>query len=252
MFSLQNKVAVVTGAGSGIGESIARAFAASGAEVWILEFDESAGRRVAESIGANVRCLACDVGNELSVTNSAAQVLAAKKPVDVVVNNAGIGHVGTALNTTVVDMERLWRVNTVGTFLVTKAFLPAMIERRRGSVINIASIGGVTGVRDRLAYCVSKHAVVGMTRTMALDHAESGVRFNAICPGRVETPFVAARIQEYPNPQQAYREMASTQALGRMGLPDEIAAAAVYLASDEAAFVTGSAMIIDGGFSAGK
>lgn len=186
------------------------------------------------------------------MAEAATQVLAAGKPVDIVVNNAGIGHVGTALSTTAADMDRLWRVNTIGTLLVTQAFLPAMIERKCGSVINIASIGGVTGVRDRLAYCASKHAVVGMTRTMALDHANSGVRFNAICPGRVETPFVKARLQEYPNPEAAYRAMSATQALGRMGRPDEIAGAAVYLASDEAAFVTGSALIIDGGFSAGK
>jgi len=242
----------VTGGGSGIGEAIARAFAESGAEVWIFEFDQTAGNRVAQSIGPQAHCVRCNVGSEPHVAAAAAEVFAAGRPVDIVVNNAGVGHVGTALSTTVADMERLWRVNTVGTFLVTQAFLPAMIERRRGSIVNIASIGGVTGIRDRLAYCASKHAVVGMTRTMALDHAESGVRFNAICPGRVETPFVAARLKEYADPAEAYRVMSGTQALGRMGRPDEIAAAAVYLASDEAAFVTGSALIIDGGFSAGK
>lgn len=242
----------MTGAGSGIGESIARAFARSDAELWILEKDFAAGQRVADSIGRAAKCLACDVASEFSVDEAASKVLAAGKPVDIVVNNAGIGHVGTALNTTVSDMDRLWRVNTIGTLLITQAFLPDMIRHRSGSVINIASIGGVTGVRDRLAYCASKHAVVGLTRTMALDHADAGVRFNAICPGRVETPFVKARLQEYPDPEAAYRVMAATQALGRMGRPDEIAAAAVYLAGDEAAFVTGTALVIDGGFSAGK
>ena len=117
---------------------------------------------------------------------------------------------------------------------------------------NMASIGGIVGVRDRLAYCMSKFAVVGITKAMALDHATDGIRVNCICPGRVETPFVQARLAEYPDPKKAYAEMSATQAVGRMGRPDEIAAAALYLASDEAAFVTGSALIIDGGVSAGK
>ena len=107
-------------------------------------------------------------------------------------------------------------------------------------------------MRDRLAYCTTKFAVVGLTKTMALDHAVDGIRVNCICPGRVETPFVAARLKEYPDPEKAYREMAATQALGRMGTPEEIAAAALYLASDEAAFITGTAFLIDGGWSAGK
>ena len=127
-----------------------------------------------------------------------------------------------------------------------------MIAARRGSIINLASIGGIVGVRDRFAYCATKFAVVGMTKCMALDHAASQVRVNCICPGRVETPWVQQRLAEYPDPAKAYAEMRATQALGRMADPKEIAAAALYLASDEAAFVTGSALIIDGGWSAGK
>jgi NAD(P)-dependent dehydrogenase (short-subunit alcohol dehydrogenase family) len=127
-----------------------------------------------------------------------------------------------------------------------------MLERGRGSVIMLASIGGLLGVRDRLAYTVSKHAVVGLTRALALDHSHSGVRFNAICPGRVETPFVQARIASYPDPAAAYREMSSTQLTGRMAKPEEIAAAALYLAADESAMVTGSCHLVDGGWSAGK
>ena len=137
-------------------------------------------------------------------------------------------------------------------FNVTKAFLPAMIARRAGVVINMASIGGIVGLRDRLAYCTTKFAVVGLTKSLALDHALDGVRVNCICPGRVETPFVRARLREYPDPERAYRDLAASQALNRMGRPEEIAAAAAYLASDDAAFITGSALIIDGGLSAGK
>ena len=138
------------------------------------------------------------------------------------------------------------------TFLVTRAFLPAMLERRRGSVINLASVAGVVGLRDRFAYSTTKFAVVGMTKSLALDHSTAGVRFNAICPCRVETPWVAQRISEYPDPVAARRDMESTQLAGRMAKPGEIAAAALYLASDEAAMVTGSTLMIDSGWSAGK
>ena len=127
-----------------------------------------------------------------------------------------------------------------------------MLGRRRGSVISLASIGGIVAVRDRLAYTISKFAVVGLTKSLALDHSHEGVRFNCICPGRVETPFARARIAEYPDPEKAYREMSSTQLNGRMARPAEIAAAALYLAADESEMVTGSSLMIDGGWSAGK
>jgi NAD(P)-dependent dehydrogenase (short-subunit alcohol dehydrogenase family) len=156
------------------------------------------------------------------------------------------------LEASAADLDRLYAVNVRGVFNVTKAFLPGMIERRRGNIINMASIGGVVGIRDRLAYCTTKFAVVGLTKSMALDHAEQGIRVNCICPGRVETPFVSARLKEYPDPEKAYREMAATQALGRMARPEEIAHAALYLASDESSFITGTAFLIDGGWSAGK
>jgi NAD(P)-dependent dehydrogenase (short-subunit alcohol dehydrogenase family) len=131
---------------------------------------------------------------------------------------------------------------------VSKAAIGGMIARRAGVIINTASVAGTVAVRDRLAYTVTKFAVVGLTKAMALDHAKDGIRVNCLCPGRVETPFVMARLKEYPDPDAAYREMAATQGVGRMGRPEEIAAAALYLASDEAAFVTGSALMIDGGW----
>lgn len=168
------------------------------------------------------------------------------------VNNAGIGHVGTILDTSGDDLDRMYQVNVRGIFNVTKAFIYQMVGRQSGSIINMASIGGVIAVRDRFAYCATKFAVVGITKSLALDHAKDGIRVNCVCPGRVETPFVKARLLEYPDPEAAYREMAATQALGRMGKPEEIAAAILYLASEEAAFVTGSALLIDGGWSAGK
>jgi NAD(P)-dependent dehydrogenase (short-subunit alcohol dehydrogenase family) len=153
--------------------------------------------------------------------------------------------------TSVSDLDHVHEVNVRGTFLVTKAFVGGMLARRSGVIVNIASIAGLVAVRDRLAYTVTKHAIVGLTRAMALDHAKEGLRVNAICPGRVETPWVQERLKEYPDPAKAYEEMCSTQPMGRMGKPEEIAAAALYLASDEAAFVTGAVLTPDGGWSAG-
>ena len=150
------------------------------------------------------------------------------------------------------DLDRLYAVNVRGVFNCCKAFAPAMMERGRGSVINMASIGGIVAVRQRLAYTTTKFAVVGLTKALALDHSHTGVRFNCICPGRVETPFAMKRIAESPDPAAAYRDMASTQLVGRMAKPDEIAAAALYLAADESAMVTGSSLMVDGGWSAGK
>ncbi|HSU65837.1 MAG TPA: glucose 1-dehydrogenase [Tepidisphaeraceae bacterium] len=253
MFELNGKVAAVTGAASGIGEAIAGAFAAAGATVYVLDRDREKGPLVAKALsegGAKATFLPLDVADEAGCNAAAEQILSAEGKCDILVNNAGIGHVGTVLTTTAQDLDRLYAVNVKGILFMTRALLPSMIERKSGSVVNLASVGGVIGVKDRFAYCTTKFAVVGMTKCMAIDHAETKVRFNAICPGRVETPFVQARLKEYPDPRKAYEEMASTQLLKRMGRPDEIAAAALYLAADESAFVTGSCLIIDGGMSA--
>lgn len=251
LFSLRNKTALITGAGSGIGRAIAELFARQGAKVWIVDRDEAAGRAVVDAIkiaGGWADFAGLDVSDAPAVTD-----LAARLPiVDILVNNAGVGHVGNLLGTAAADLDRLHAINVRGPFNLCKAFVPAMLERKQGSVINLASIGGVVAVRDRLAYTISKHAVVGLTKALALDHSHTGVRFNAICPGRVETPFVKTRLAEYPDPEKAYREMASTQLNGRMARPEEIAAAALYLAADESAMVTGSNLMIDGGWSAGK
>jgi NAD(P)-dependent dehydrogenase (short-subunit alcohol dehydrogenase family) len=246
MFSLEGKVAVVSGAASGIGAATAETFSRVGATVWVIDRDAANGRRVAERIGG--RFLLLDVASE----DECGKVAAAIGAIDVLANIAGIGHVGTLLNTTGADLDRLYAVNVRGVFNCCKAFAPAMLERKSGSVINMASIAGVIAIRDRLAYTMTKFAVVGLTKAMALDHSHTGVRFNCICPGRVETPFVASRLREYPDPQAAYREMASTQLTGRMLRPEEVADAALYLASDESVMVTGSAFMIDGGWSAGK
>jgi len=255
MFDLAEKITLVTGAGSGIGAAIAETFAAAHAHVFVTDRDERAAQSTAARIASRqgvATALALDVTDEEACGRRAREVLDTFGRLDVLVNNAGVGHVGTLLHTTGADLDRLYGVNVRGVFNVTKAFLPSMITRRSGVIINMASIGGVVGIRDRLAYCTSKFAVVGLTRSMALDHAMDGIRVNCICPGRVETPWVAERLREYPDPEVARREMTATQAVGRMGRPEEIAAAALYLASDESSFVTGSTFMIDGGWSAGK
>ena len=255
MFSLKDKVALVTGAGSGIGASIAEVFAAAGAFVYVADRDEPGGRETVRRIqaaGGLAEFMALDITSESQCEAALATVQGKFRRLDILVNNAGVGHVGTLLQTTGRDLDAIYAVNVRGMFNITKVFLPGMVERKQGVIINMASIGGVVGVRDRLAYTTSKFAVVGFTKAMALDHALDGVRVNCICPGRVETPFVQARLKEYPDPEKAYREMSATQALGRMARPEEIAAAALYLASDEASFITGTDFIIDGGWSAGK
>jgi 2-keto-3-deoxy-L-fuconate dehydrogenase len=252
MFDLSGKVALVTGAGSGIGAAIARTLAGAGAFVLATDRDPSTAAFTARAIadaGGAAESMRLDVTDESSCSDAARAVAVSRGALDILVNNAGIGHVGTMVTTSGEDLDRLYQVNVRGIFNVTKPFLAGMLERRRGSIVNMASVGGVVGIKDRLAYCTTKFAVVGLTKSMALDHAASGVRVNCICPGRVQTPFVEARLREYPDPEKAYREMCATQAVGRMGKPDEIAAAALYLASDEAAFVTGSALMIDGGWS---
>ena len=255
MFSLSGKVALVTGAASGIGEAIAHALAGAGAMVYVTDRDAENGRRVAGDIAAAghaSRFLPLDVTEE-SQCRTAADAVHSAYPagLDILVNNAGTGHVGTIATTTGEDLDRLYQVNVRGVFNVTRAFVGPMLARRAGNIINTASIAGIVGIKDRLAYATTKFAVVGLTKCMALDHAKDGIRVNCVCPGRVETPFVKARLREYADPEAAYREMAASQAIGRMGTPQEIAAAVLYLASDEAAFVTGSAFIIDGGLSAG-
>jgi NAD(P)-dependent dehydrogenase (short-subunit alcohol dehydrogenase family) len=251
MFRLDGKTSLVTGAGSGIGEAIALCFAAQGAKVWVVDRDEPAGAATAAAIraaGGSAELACLDVSDAAAVLALAARLPA----LDILVNNAGIGHVGNLRGTEAADLDRLYAVNVRGPFNFCKAFVPAMLGRRRGSVISLASIGGIVAVRDRLAYTISKFAVVGLTKSLALDHSGEGVRFNCICPGRVETPFVKKRLAEYPDPEKAYREMASTQLNGRMARPAEIAAAALYLAADESEMVTGSSLLVDGGWSAGK
>lgn len=256
MFSLKGKVTIVTGAGSGIGAAIAEAFAKAEALVYVVDVNETGCQEILAKIekqGGKAKPAVLDVSQETDCQQFIKRVLAENSGrCDVLVNNAGVGHVGTILTTEPADLDRLWKVNVLGGYFLSRAALPAMIENRAGSIINLGSVAAVTGMESRFAYTVTKHAVLGMTRAMAMDHGTTGVRINCICPGRTQTPFVEARLREYADPQEYMKQMVAPHALKRLGQPSEIAAAALFLASDESAFVTGTAFSVDGGYTAGK
>lgn len=252
---LKNLKVVITGAASGIGEATTRRFCAEGAHLWAVDHDEAKLTDLITSIresGGTITPVLLDLA-DLDQISTFSEHFHRDHPagLDVLVNNAGIGAVGSVLQTSAAELDRLHFINVRAPYALSQCFLPTMISRRHGAIVNVASIGGVMGLKDRVAYCTTKFAVVGMTKSMALDHAAQQVRINCVCPARVETPFVQARVQEYPDPAEAYRQMSATQPIGRMAKPAEIAAAILYLASDDAQFITGSALIIDGGMSAG-
>ncbi|MBA3824362.1 MAG: glucose 1-dehydrogenase [Ktedonobacterales bacterium] len=257
MFRLDNKIALVTGAGSGIGAAIAQAFAAQGAIIIVADIQPDAAEQVAAALRSQehqAEALALDVADEAQVVAACAEVQARHGRLDVVVNNAGISHVGNILETSVDEWERVMRVNARGVFLCAREAVRAMLAQHPtgGSIINMASVAAQIAVERRLPYGASKGAVLAMTRSIASDFATTGIRCNALCPGTVHTPFVdgylARNFAGQENEQQAI--LHARQPIGRMGEPNEIAAAAVYLASDEATFVTGSALVIDGGWTA--
>jgi 2-keto-3-deoxy-L-fuconate dehydrogenase len=256
MFSLHNKVTIVTGAGSGIGAAIAECFAKAGAMVYVADVNAVGGKETVSKIegkGGQARLALVDVSKEDECHTLIKRVLDENAGrCNVLVNNAGVGHVGTILTTEPADLERLWRINLLGAYFLSRAVLPAMIELRSGSIINLGSVAAVIGMESRFAYTITKHAVMGMTRAMAMDHSVTGVRINCICPGRTQTPFVDARLREYANPEEYMKQMVAPHPVKRLAQPSEIAAAALFLASDESAFVTGAAFAIDGGYTTGK
>lgn len=244
-FRLDGRVALVTGGASGIGEQTCRIFTAAGARVLILDLDEPRAKSLASELpGAEVRV--CDITNEDQVRAT----LEAIERLDILVNNAGIGLVGGVTETELSDFQRVFRVNVEGAFLVTKYAVPLLIASH-GVIVNIGSVAGLIGVKKRFAYCASKGAIVAMTRQLAVDYPTE-FRVNCICPGTVDTPFVEGYLEKYHKheKEQVRAQLNQRQPIGRLGRPEEIANMALYLASDESAFVNGAVLPIDGGWTA--
>jgi 2-keto-3-deoxy-L-fuconate dehydrogenase len=231
---------LVTGAGSGIGAAVARRLAGEGAEVILADVALEPVEAIARELGPDARALQLDVRDEQ-------QVAPAMADLEVLINVAGIGSTTTAPDTALELWENVFAVNARGTFLCCKHAIPGMAARGRGSIVNMASVAALVGLRSRAAYCASKGAVVALTRALAVDHVSDGIRVNAVCPGTVDSPWVRRLVEESGESLDALR---GRQPMGRLGTPEEIAEAVAYLASDRAAFVTGTVLVIDGGLTA--
>ena len=257
MFRLDGKIAFVTGAGSGIGEQIARLFAQQGAHIILADIRLDGAERVAGEIrnaGGSARAERLDVADESQVRDAIEGVAAREGRLDILVNNAGISHVGNILETSLQDWESVMRVNAGGVFLCAREAVRQMLAQSPagGVIINMSSAAAIIGIERRLPYSASKGAVLSLTRSIATDFVTQGIRCNAICPGTVHTPFVENYLARNfaGHEDEVRQQLHARQPIGRMGRPDEIAYAALYLASDEASFVTGSALVIDGGWTA--
>lgn len=245
---MNGKVVVVTGAGSGIGQATALRFAAKGAHVLAVDVNGDAAGDTADRAQGKLVPLQTDVSDEAAVTEMFKRCERELGTVSVLANIAGIGSTTSAPDTPLEVWERVFAVNASGTFLCCKHAIPRMIAAGGGSIVNMGSVAGMVGLRNRAAYCASKGAVIAFTRALALDHVADRIRVNCICPGTVDSPWVRRLMDEAGEPLDA---LVARQPMGRLGTPVEIAEAVLYVASDAAAFMTGSALVLDGGLTAG-
>lgn len=250
-FDLKNKIAIVTGGGSGIGRAISKALAGNGAHVHIFDLKEEEALKVVSEIsndGGIASAHACNVAKQDEVREKIS-LIAKNGAINILINNAGIAHIGDVENTTEADMDKVYAVNVKGVYNCINAVIPHMKEKG-GVILNMASIGASVGIKDRFAYCMSKGAVLTMTYSVAKDYLEYNIRCNSISPGRVHTPFVDGYLRDnFPGEEEKmFEKLSKTQPIGRMGKPNEVANLALYLCSDEASFATGTDYPIDGGF----
>jgi NAD(P)-dependent dehydrogenase (short-subunit alcohol dehydrogenase family) len=253
MFSLQNKTAVITGAGSGIGRAVAELFAQQGATVFIIELNAAAADAAIAQIqekGGKAFAMPCNVTDQAQVKEVIGKIAAQAGRIDILVNSAGISHIGRLDNTTEADFDKVFQVNVKGVYNTMQATVAQMAQQKSGVILNLASIASSVGLSDRFAYSMSKGAVFSMTLSVAKDYLKDNIRVNCISPARVHTPFVDNFLKtNYPGKEsEMFEKLSKTQPIGRMGRPDEIAALALYLCSDEASFITGTDYPIDGGF----
>lgn len=251
-FRLDNKVALVTGGASGIGQAIALCFAEHGAVIRIVDLNAEAAQKMAQRIvelGGSATAHPCDI-TEATQTQTTFKEILELSQIDILVNSAGISHVGQLGNTNDEDFERIFRVNVLGTHHAMRETVQAMITKGGGVILNIASIAGSAGLEDRYAYSMSKGAVLSMTFSVARDYLPHNIRCNAISPARVHTPFVDGFVKKnFPGKEaETFAKLSALQPIGRMAQPREVAMLALYLCSDEASFVTGTDYPLDGGF----
>ena len=248
MFSLKGKTAIITGGGSGIGKAIATLFAKQGAVVHIMELNkESADATVTEiNEFGSAKAYSCDVANQKQVK----EIFEGIDKIDILINNAGIAHIGKADVTEEADFDKVYQVNVKGAYNCFYAALPLMKKHGGGAILSTASIASLVGIADRFAYSMSKGAIFAMSMSVARDYMADGIRSNSISPARIHTPFVDGFIaKNYPdNQEEIFEKLSKSQPIGRMGKPEEVAALALYLCSDEAGFITGCDYPIDGGF----
>ncbi len=252
MAKFSGKTALVTGAGSGIGHCISLQLAREGAYIVVVDLDKNVANLTLSKITANGgsgEILVCDISNNSDVTAFVKDLLE-HRTIDILINNAGIAHIGNVENTTEADLDRIYSVNVKGVYNMLSAVVPAMKTRRHGVIINMASVASSVGIADRFAYSMSKGAVLSMTYSVAKDYIDYGIRCNSVSPARVHTPFVDDFLaKNYPdNSAEMFEKLSKSQPIRRMGMATEVASAVAYLCSDDAAFITGTNFPIDGGF----
>jgi NAD(P)-dependent dehydrogenase (short-subunit alcohol dehydrogenase family) len=247
---LKDKIAIVTGAGSGIGRACALALAREGARVALVGRRKAHLEEVAREIGDSALVLAADVSKKDEIASVIERTVAHFGSLNVLLNNAGVLHIGTAEQITEEQWDQTFNINVRGLWLFSRAALPQMRKAGGGSIINMASVLGINGARNRASYAASKCAVILLTKCMAIDHGHEHIRVNAICPSFVETDLTAAVVSKAPDPKALRLERIAVHPIGRLGQPEDIAGLAVYLASDESSWVTGSVFPVDGGYLA--